>query len=72
MVCDERLASFINSFNTDYDEVVTSIKKKQKEEQGTYHKTRGWRFIKMLILMNRPKKILEIGSAVGFSAILSE
>ena len=39
MVCDERLASFINSFNTDYDEVVTSIRR----EQGTYHKTRGRR-----------------------------
>ena len=33
MVCDERLASFINSFNTDYDEVVTSIRREAEENR---------------------------------------
>ena len=33
MVCDERLASFINSFNTDYDEVVTSIRRVAEENR---------------------------------------
>ena len=69
MVCDERLASFINSFNTDYDEVVTSIRREAEENRVPIIRREAGEFIKMLILMNRPKKILEIGSAVGFSAI---
>jgi len=69
MVCDERLASFINSFNTDYDEVVTSIRREAEENRVPIIRREAGEFIKMLILMNRPKKILEIGSAIGFSAI---
>ena len=64
MVCDERLASFINSFNTDYDEVVTSIRREAEENRVPIIRREAGE-----ILMNRPKKILEIGSAVGFSAI---
>ena len=33
MITDERLASFINSFSVDYDEVVTAIRK-EAEENG--------------------------------------
>ena len=69
MVTDERLASFINSFNTDYDEVITSIRKEAEENRVPVIRREAGEFIKMLIMMNRPKRILEIGSAVGFSAI---
>jgi predicted O-methyltransferase YrrM len=57
MITDERIASFINSFNSSYDDVITSIRKEAGE------------FIKLLMLMNKPVNILEIGTAVGFSAI---
>ncbi len=69
MVTDERLASFINSFNTDYDDVITCIRKEAEENRVPIIRQEAGEFIKMLILMNRPKRILEIGSAVGFSAI---
>ena len=69
MVTDERLASFINSFNTDYDEVITSIRKEAAENRVPVIRREAGEFIKMLIMMNRPKRILEIGSAIGFSAI---
>lgn len=69
MVTDERLASFINSFNTDYDEVITSIRKAAEENRVPVIRREAGEFIKMLIMMNRPKRILEIGSAIGFSAI---
>lgn len=69
MVTDERLASFINSFNTDYDEVVTSIRKEAEENRVPVIRREAGEFIKMLIMMNKPKRILEIGSAIGFSAI---
>lgn len=69
MITDERLASFINSFNTDYDDVITSIRKEAEENRVPIIRQEAGEFIKLLILMNRPKKILEIGTAVGFSAI---
>lgn len=69
MVTDERLASFINSFNTDYDEVITSIRKEAEENRVPVIRREAGEFIKMLIMMNKPKRILEIGSAIGFSAI---
>ncbi len=69
MITDERLASFINSFNTDYDDVITSIRKEAEENRVPIIRQEAGEFIKLLILMNKPKKILEIGTAVGFSAI---
>lgn len=69
MVTDERVASFINSFNTDYDEVITSIRKEAEENRVPVIRREAGEFIKMLIMMNKPKRILEIGSAIGFSAI---
>lgn len=69
MITDERLASFINSFSVDYDEVVTAIRKEAEENGIPIIRREAGEFIKMIILMNRPKRILEIGAAVGFSAI---
>ena len=69
MITDERLASFINSFNTDYDDVITSIRKEAEENRVPIIRQEAGEFIKLLILMNKPKNILEIGTAVGFSAI---
>ena len=69
MITDERLASFINSFNTDYDEVITSIRREAEENKVPIIRREAGEFIKLLLLMNKPARILEIGAAVGFSAI---
>lgn len=69
MITDERLASFINSFGTDYDEVITSIRREAEENKVPIIRREAGEFIKLLLLMNRPQNILEIGSAIGFSAI---
>lgn len=69
MITDERLASFINSFGTDYDEVITSIRKEAEENRVPIIRRETGEFIKLLLLMNRPERVLEIGAAVGFSAI---
>lgn len=69
MITDERLASFINSFNTDYDDVITSIRKEAEENNVPIIRREAGEFIKLLLMMNKPSRILEIGSAIGFSAI---
>lgn len=69
MITDERLASFINSFNTDYDDVITSIRKEAEENNVPIIRRETGEFIRVLMAMNRPEKVLEIGAAIGFSAI---
>lgn len=55
MITDERLASFINSFSVDYDEVVTAIRKEAEENGIPIIRREAGEFIKMIILMNRPR-----------------
>lgn len=69
MITDERLASFVDSFNTDYDEVLTSLRREAEKNNVPIIRQESAEFIKLLLLMNRPKKVLEIGTAVGFSAV---
>ena len=51
MVCDERLASFINSFNTDYDEVVTSIRREAEENRVPIIRREAGEFIKIVLVI---------------------
>lgn len=69
MITDERIASFINSFNSDYDDVITAIRKEAEEQEVPIIRREAGEFIKLLMMMMKPVNILEIGTAVGFSAI---
>ena len=69
MITDERIASFINSFTGDYDEVVMAIRKEAEDSGVPIIRSEAGEFIKLLMMMNKPKDILEIGTAVGYSAI---
>ncbi len=69
MITDERIASFINSFNSDYDDVITSIRKEAEEQEVPIIRKEAGEFIKLLMMIKKPVNILEIGTAVGFSAI---
>lgn len=69
MITDERMASFINSFNSSYDEEITNLRKMAEENNVPIIRQEAGEFIKLLLMMNKPVKILEIGTAIGFSAI---
>lgn len=69
MITDERISSFINSFNSDYDAVITSIRKEAEDKGVPIIRREAGEFIKLLLMIKKPKRILEIGTAVGFSAI---
>ncbi len=69
MITDERIASFINSFNSDYDDTVTAIRKEAEDSGVPIIRAEAGEFIKLLMMIKKPKQILEIGAAVGFSAI---
>lgn len=69
MITDERIASFINSFSSGYDELLTNIRKEAEEQKVPVIRQESGEFIRLLMLIKKPVNILEIGTAVGFSAI---
>ena len=70
MIVDERYTTYLNSL---YPELSPVLKEIQKEAIETYVKIirpETINLLQLLIHMNRPKQILEVGAAVGFSANL--
>lgn len=70
MIVDERLVTYINSLDTGNTEILDII---EKEAIATYVpiiRKEMQTFLKLLLALKKPARILEVGTAVGFSAIL--
>lgn len=65
----ERITSFINSFNRDDEGLLGRIYAKAENEQVPVIRRETRELLKLLLLMKRPANILEIGTAVGYSAL---
>lgn len=64
-----RIRSFINSFNKDDEnEILADIYFSAKDMKVPVIREDMKELIRLLLLINKPKKILEIGTAVGYSA----
>lgn len=70
MVVEERLRGFIHSLDSGNTKFLDRIEQEAISQNVPVIKKETQQFLKMLLSMNRPKKILEIGTAVGFSALL--
>lgn len=65
----ERIRSFINSFNKDDEnDILADIYSDAKSQGVPVIREDMKELIRLLLLINKPKKILEIGTAVGYSA----
>ena len=53
----------------DKDEIITSIKEEAIKNKVPILQDISLDFIKLILRIKKPKKILEIGTAVGYSAI---
>lgn len=69
MIVDERVTSFINSFDNKDIGVVAEIEKEALEEGVPIVRMETRSFLRSLLLIKKPMRILEVGTAVGFSAI---
>jgi predicted O-methyltransferase YrrM len=70
VIVDERLVTYINSLDTGNTEILDII---EKEAIATYVpiiRKEMQTFLKLLLALKKPARILEVGTAVGFSAIL--
>ncbi len=70
MIVDERLVTYINSLETGNTAILDRIEKEATETYVPIIRKEMQTFLKLLLAMKKPARILEVGTAVGFSAIL--
>lgn len=70
MIVDDRIVTFINSLDTENTELLSKIEEYALSENVPIIRPQTQSLMKTLLTMKRPKRILEIGTAIGFSAIL--
>lgn len=70
MIVDERLVTYINSLDTGNTEILDQIEKEAIAAYVPIIRKEMQSFLKLLLAMQKPMRILEVGTAVGFSAIL--
>ena len=70
MIDSERLSIYLNSIERDNSKLLNTIEKEAISSYVPIIRKDMQYLLRTLLTMNRPKKILEVGTAIGFSAIL--
>lgn len=70
MITDERIVTFINSLDTENSEILEAIEREALASDVPIIRREMQSFLKVLISLQKPASILEVGTAVGFSALL--
>ena len=70
MIVDERMVAFINSFDKGNTPFLNQIEKYALETEVPIIRKEMQSFLRFLLTMKKPMKILEVGTAIGFSALL--
>lgn len=70
MVIDERMLTFIDSMNESNPPYLDELEKTALEAEVPIIRRSTAQLLKFLMTSARPRKILEVGTAVGFSALL--
>lgn len=70
MIVDERMVAYINSLDVGNSALVNEIEEEALAAYVPIIRKEMQNFLKVLLEMKRPKKILEVGTAIGFSALL--
>lgn len=69
MIVEERITSFINSMNCDDEGIVGEIEKEALADEVPIVRRETKEWIKTMLLIKKPMRVLEVGTAVGFSSI---
>ena len=70
MIVDERLVTYINSLDTGNTAMLDQVEREATADYVPIIRKEMQSFLKFLLAMKKPARILEVGTAVGFSAIL--
>lgn len=72
MIIEERLSTYINSLDCGNPPFLTELEEESHRNYVPVIRRETQNLLKLLLAMNHPKRILEVGTAVGFSALLME
>lgn len=70
MIVDERMVTYINSLDTGSGQFLDQLELQAKKDRVPIIRREMQSFLKVLLQIKKPAKILEVGTAVGFSALL--
>lgn len=70
MIVDERTRTFINSLDSGHAGWLEEIGRRAKADNVPVIRTETGSLLRFLLMLQKPRSILEVGTAVGFSALL--
>ena len=70
MIIDERMVTYIHSLESPETPLLEAIEQEALDTFVPIIRKETQSFLKVLLLMKKPVRVLEIGTAVGFSALL--
>ncbi|MCF2680757.1 O-methyltransferase [Faecalicatena contorta] len=70
MIVDERMVTYIHSLESPETPLLEAIEQEALDTFVPIIRKETQSFLKVLLLMKKPVRVLEIGTAVGFSALL--
>ena len=70
MIVDERIVTFINSLDTRNSELLETIEVEARAADVPIIRREMQSFLMVLLMLKKPERVLEVGPAVGFSALL--
>lgn len=70
MIVDERMVTYINSLDEGHTAYLEELEAQAKQDHVPIIRREMQSFLKFLLAAVRPVRILEVGTAVGFSALL--
>ncbi len=72
MIVDERMVTFMNSLELPEDPLLEAIESEALESFVPIIRTETKSFLKVLLTLAKPMRILEVGTAVGYSALVMQ
>ena len=70
MITEERMSVFINSFDPGNTPFLNELEQYALETNVPIIRPQMQSLLKLLLAMKKPKRILDVGTAIGFSALL--
>ena len=70
MITEERISTFISSFDTENTPFLEELEQYAKKTDVPIIRPQVQNLLKLLLAMKEPKTILEVGTAIGFSVLL--
>jgi len=70
MIVDERMVTYIHSLESSESDIIEAIEQEALDTFVPIIRKETQSFLKTLLMISKPLRILEVGTAVGFSAIV--